>query len=112
LACNDNLLSLRAKLAVIHRGIFEISKTNLEIMKNLETEITINANSKEVWNVLMDHQEYPKWNPFIKHISGNTTKGGNMKVTIQPDGKEPMNLHLLFFEMTKKLNFDGLVIFL
>jgi len=108
LACNDNLLSLRAKLAVIHRGIFEISKTNLEIMKNLETEITINANSKEVWNVLMDHQEYPKWNPFIKHISGNTTKGANMKVTIQPEGKEPMNFTPIVLRNDKEKEFRWL----
>jgi hypothetical protein len=64
---------------------------NLTTMKNLETEITINANSQEVWKVLMDHQEYPNWNPFIKHISGNTTQGENLNVTIHPEGKAPID---------------------
>lgn len=71
--------------------IVSLITLNFTTMKNLETEITINANSQEVWKVLMDHQEYSEWNPFIKHISGNTTQGENLKVTIQPEGKDPMD---------------------
>ena len=57
-------------------------------MKSIHTEIEINASPEKVWNILMDFEKYPEWNPFVKSISGNATEGGNLKVILQqPDGK-------------------------
>lgn len=44
-------------------------------MKSIKTEILINADIKTVWNILMDFDAYPQWNPFIKEISGNPEVG-------------------------------------
>ena len=60
-------------------------------MKNLKTEIVIDAPADKIWTVLMDHEAYPSWNPFIKNISGNTQVGGKLSVKIQSDGSKPMH---------------------
>lgn len=39
-------------------------------MTELNTEIEIRASAERVWNALMDFDAYPKWNPFVREISG------------------------------------------
>jgi len=39
-------------------------------MKELKTEIILNASPESVWKVLTDFQKYPQWNPFIVKIEG------------------------------------------
>ena len=60
-------------------------------MKHLQTEIIIEQSIFKVWDVLMDFQAYPEWNPFIRSIKGlkqvdkqlqvdiRTLKGRNMR---------------------------------
>ena len=40
------------------------------IMKSINTEITINASTEIVWKVLMDFENYSNWNPFVTRIEG------------------------------------------
>ena len=61
-------------------------------MTNLETEIIINASPKSVWKVLMDFEEYPNWNPFIKKISGSATVLQVLEVELQLKGKKALNI--------------------
>ena len=60
-------------------------------MRSLKTEIVIEAPAEEVWNVLLNHQSYPDWNPFIKNISGSTKVGDYLEVSVQSEGKKPMD---------------------
>lgn len=48
----------------------------------LNTEITINASSEEIWNELLDFNSYPSWNPFITSISGTPEKGNQLEANI------------------------------
>ena len=59
-------------------------------MKQIETEILINAEPKKVWAILSDFENYPKWNPFIKSISGVKKTGGKLTVSIHPPDGNPM----------------------
>jgi uncharacterized membrane protein len=34
-------------------------------MKEIHTEIEINAPAEKVWRVLTDFAAYPEWNPFV-----------------------------------------------
>ena len=61
-------------------------------MTNLETEIIINASPKSVWKVLMDFENYPNWNPFIKSMSGSTTINQLINVELQLKGKKAMKI--------------------
>src|SRR5215210_9363232 len=42
-------------------------------MKELHSEIEINAPAQRVWEVLTDFASYPQWNPFIRRASGVPT---------------------------------------
>lgn len=60
-------------------------------MKTIATEITINAAPEQVWEVLMNHEAYPNWNPFILKVSGEPVVGQTISTTIQIEGRKPDN---------------------
>ncbi len=55
-------------------------------MKELRTEIEIQAPAAKVWRVLTDFASYPQWNPFIRRASGEVKVGARLDVYIQPSG--------------------------
>ena len=58
-------------------------------MKQIETELIINAPSEVVWGALMDFSSYPSWNPFIVSIKGQKQVGKHIQVLIKTkNGKE------------------------
>jgi hypothetical protein len=59
-------------------------------MKSIHTEIEIKAPASKVWEILMDFEKYPEWNPFIKSISGEAKVGGKLKVVMQQPDSKPM----------------------
>lgn len=61
--------------------------------KEISTAITINATPQKIWSILMDFEAYPKWNPFIKNISGNRVQGGKLKVKIHPSEGKAMQFN-------------------
>ena len=50
--------------------------------KSIETRIKINASTEKIWNVLMDFESYPTWNPFIQSITGKRAKGEKLVAKI------------------------------
>ncbi|MDX1629072.1 MAG: SRPBCC domain-containing protein [Fulvivirga sp.] len=59
-------------------------------MRELRTEIKINASAESIWKILMDFDRYPEWNPFILSIIGRPKLRERLKVTIKPAGSKPM----------------------
>ncbi|MBU0953043.1 MAG: SRPBCC domain-containing protein [Nanoarchaeota archaeon] len=55
-------------------------------MKEIWTEIEINAPVSVVWNVLTDFLNYARWNPFIRRGTGTATVGSRLEFLIQPLG--------------------------
>ncbi len=55
-------------------------------MKEIYTEIEVNASSEEVWQVLTDFESYPEWNPFVTSAKGELKEGGRLKVRIEQPG--------------------------
>ena len=53
-------------------------------MKELHSEIEIDASPECVWGVLTDFPSYPQWNPFIRRISGEFEVGGRLEVRLEP----------------------------
>ncbi len=49
-------------------------------MKNLETEIIIDAPAQAVWQQLMDFESYHQWNPFIQSVVGRAEVGSRITV--------------------------------
>ena len=59
-------------------------------MKELHTEIEIDAPAERVWRLLTDFASYPQWNPFIRSISGQLTPGEHLRVRLEPPGGRGM----------------------
>jgi len=59
-------------------------------MKELRTEIEIDAPVENVWRALMDFASFPEWNPFIRRIHGTPAVGSRLEVTLGASGTKPM----------------------
>lgn len=57
-------------------------------MNTIKTNITINAPIQVVWNILLNFEAYPSWNPFITRIHGQATLGATLETTLINNGKE------------------------
>ena len=59
-------------------------------MNILKSEIEIDAPAEKVWDILMDFDGYPEWNPFVREIGGNAAPGERLQVTLKLEGRKPM----------------------
>jgi hypothetical protein len=59
-------------------------------MKELRTEIEIQASAERVWQLLTDFGSFPEWNPFIRWANGEAKPGARLEVHIQPSGTSGM----------------------
>ena len=66
----------------------------------VQTDIDINASAEHVWSLLMDFQAYPKWNPFIVQIAGQTVVGTRLRATMKPEGAKAMTFTPTVLEVT------------
>src|SRR5688572_15769767 len=56
-------------------------------MREIQTEIRIEAPPAEVWRVLTDFGSYPVWNPFVTKVEGELRAGGRLEIFVQvPEG--------------------------
>ena len=61
-------------------------------MKELHSEIEITASAELVWGILTDFASYPRWNPFIRRISGEPKVGERLEVRLEPPGSRGITL--------------------
>lgn len=82
-------------------------------MKEIKTEITINASKEKVWKTLTDVENYPKWNPFIKSLIGSLGVSEPITVRLQPPGGNPMTFKpvVLAFDENKEFRWLGKLFF-
>jgi hypothetical protein len=78
-------------------------------MKELRTEIEINAPPERVWQLLTDFANYPQWNPFIRRASGEIRKGAQLQVHLRPSGAKGMTFRpkVLKAEPNRELRWLG-----
>ncbi len=55
-------------------------------MRELRSEIDIDAPPEAIWEVLTDFETFPQWNPFIRRVRGNLQSGGRLEVYLHPSG--------------------------
>lgn len=54
-------------------------------MKQIKTQIDINAPIKTVWNQLIQLNNYKAWNPFIIDAKGTIESGNTLEINVQLD---------------------------
>ena len=67
-------------------------------MKELRTEIEIQAAPEKVWQVISELDKYPEWNPFIHHAIGKAKIGEKVDITFKTEAKE-MTLHCIVIKV-------------
>lgn len=82
-------------------------------MKEIRTEINIDAPSEKVWKILTDFGAYPNWNPFIVSLTGNVKVGSIFKVVLHPpeSGQMTFKPTCLSMEANKELTWLGKLLF-
>jgi hypothetical protein len=78
-------------------------------MKELRSEIEIEASAERVWQLLTDFAHFPQWNPFIRRASGNVKLGERLDVYMQPSGANGMTFRptILNAEPNRELRWIG-----
>lgn len=57
-------------------------------MKEVHTQIEINASPERVWKIVTDFERYNQWNPFINRVIGQAKEGSRIEIHIEtPGGK-------------------------
>jgi hypothetical protein len=59
-------------------------------LRKVSSQIEIAASPEQVWAVLADLRDYPRWNPFITHIEGELEEGSTLEVMLRPPGRKGM----------------------
>lgn len=59
-------------------------------MEVVETFTEIDAPPPVVWEVLLEFDSYPEWNPFVKSIEGLPVEGERLRVRIEPPDSRGM----------------------
>lgn len=81
-------------------------------MKNIETEIIINASKEKVWDILSNFNNYKNWNPFIKDSQGVIKLGSKLVNTIYIDeSKNVFNPTLVEVTVNKSFSWLGSLYF-
>ena len=78
-------------------------------MKELRTEIEIQASDKRVWQLLTDFASFPQWNPFMRQAVGEPKTGARLEMHIQPSGASGMTFRptVLKAEPNRELRWLG-----
>jgi len=78
-------------------------------MKELRSEIEIDAPAEQVWRVLTNFAAFPQWNPFIRKASGDIRVGASIEVRMQPSGARAMTFRpkVLNVEANRELRWIG-----
>jgi len=78
-------------------------------MKEIYTEIEIDAPASAVWTIITDFENFPHWNPFIKEIAGNPKEGSQIEVFIKPPNSSGMKFKpkILNYDPEKEIRWLG-----
>jgi hypothetical protein len=78
-------------------------------MKEIYTEIGINASATIVWDILIDFDNFKGWNSFIKEISGVPERGSLIELFIKPPNSNGLHFkpEILVYEEKKEITWLG-----
>ncbi len=78
-------------------------------MKELDTEIEIQASPERVWQALIDLEHFSQWNPFIRSAKGELKVGSQVEILVHPPGFSEMRFRprVLKVEPNRELRWLG-----
>jgi hypothetical protein len=78
-------------------------------VKELRSQMEIEASAERVWQVLTDFAAYPEWNPFIRRVDGRPEVEEQLVVRMQPSGTRGMTFRptVMKVEANRQLRWLG-----
>jgi len=78
-------------------------------MKEIRTEVRIQAPAQVVWAQLMDFEKYAEWNPFIISMQGEAKEGSFLESSLQLPGKKAMRFEpqVLVVDKNREFRWKG-----
>src|ERR687894_418362 len=78
-------------------------------VKELRSQIEIEAPAERVWQVLTHFDAYPDWNPFIRRVNGRPEVDEQLVVRMRPSGTKGMTFRptVLKAEPNRQLRWLG-----
>ena len=78
-------------------------------MRELHTEIEINASAERVWQLLTDFRRFPEWNPFMPRVKGHLAANETLEVDLTLPNKFNMTIKptLIKVEPNRELRWLG-----
>lgn len=82
-------------------------------MKEITTEVIVNASPEKVWSIFTNFSEYPKWNPFIASVEGEVALGNKIKIKLTPPDSNQMIFKpkILTYKKNQELQWLGHFLF-
>jgi hypothetical protein len=77
-------------------------------MREICTEIEIDAPAARVWQVLTDFAAFPDWNPFMTTAEGDLVAGGRLRVALHSPGHRPMTFRPILLTVEPEKGFRWL----
>jgi hypothetical protein len=68
-------------------------------MREIRTEIDIDAPPAAVWAVLTDLEAYPEWNPHVVAASGAIELGSTLDITVRREGTRDRSMTVTVTEL-------------
>ncbi len=89
-------------------GVY-LSGCSMLPQKNIYTEIDINAPRHIVWEILVDNQSYPLWNPYHVKVEGKIKEGEELQLEIHKPNNSKINIepHVMEVKSQKLLSWGG-----
>jgi hypothetical protein len=78
-------------------------------VKELRSQIEIEASAERVWQVLTNFAAYPEWNPFIRWVNGRPEVEEQLVVRMRPSGTRGMTFRptVMKVEANRQLRWLG-----
>ena len=76
--------------------------------KEIQTAIWIDRPPAAVWQILTATDEYPSWNPFIRHLRGQLQPGNRIEVEIGPPGSDTITFRPVVLTVVQDREFRWL----
>src|SRR5262249_11833086 len=78
-------------------------------MKEIYTEVEIQAPAERIWAHLADLARFPRWHPFTRWVSGKARTGEQLEVHLQQSGTRGMTLRptVLKAEPNREIRWRG-----
>jgi hypothetical protein len=62
-------------------------------MRSFSAAVSIKAPKERIWQILLDTQSYPEWNPLVERLEGIIRQGERLKIV--PRGTSARTFHVV-----------------